>query len=64
MGCQSKQESEQELIDCPELKVENNEEEKVLYSQVFGNNVCEMVKVAQVIQNRLKVREKLLEDPP
>jgi hypothetical protein len=64
VGCKTRIESEQELIDCPELKVENNEEEKVLYSQVFGNNVCEMVKVAQVIQNRLKVREKLLEDPP
>ena len=27
-----KQEQKHELIDCPELKVENNEQERVLYS--------------------------------
>ena len=64
MGCKIRIESEQELIDCPELKETSNEEENLLYKQVFGNNVKEMVKVAQVIKSRLKVRKKLLEDPP
>jgi hypothetical protein len=54
VGCQTRIESEQ-VIDCPDLKGENVEEqEKISYSQVLGNNVlCEMVKVAQIIRNRL-----------
>jgi hypothetical protein len=64
VGCQSKQESEQELIDCPGLKSQNLEsQEDISYSVVFGNNLSEMFKLAQIIQSRLKLRKKILDEP-
>ena len=65
VGCQSKQESEQELIDCPGLKSQNLEsQEDISYSVVFGNNLSEMFKLAQIMQSRLKLRKKILDEPP
>ena len=37
--------------------------EKVPYSWLFGDCVSKMEKVARNIQNKLKVREKLIEEP-
>ena len=65
MGCQSKQESEQGLIDCLGLMSQNLEsQEDIAYSVVFGNNLSEMFKLAQILQSRLKVRKKILDEPP
>ena len=57
--------SEQELIDCLGLRSQNLEsQEDISYSVVFGNNLSEMFKLAQILQSRLKVRKKILDEPP
>ena len=65
MGCQSRKECEQELIDCPGFKSQNKESQEDLpYIVVFGNNLTEMFKLAKILQNRLKVRNNILDEPP
>ena len=65
VGCRSRKECEQELIDCPGFKSQNKEsQEDLSYSLVFGNNLTNMYKLAKILQNRLKVRKKILDEPP
>ena len=65
VGCQLRQEGEQELMDCPGYKSDKIEiQEDMLYSMVFGNNSSEMFKLAKIIQSRLKVRKKIMDKPP
>ena len=63
VGCNEKNESENELLSCPGFS-ETNEiiYEEIIYSLVFGNKVSEMVKVAKEIRKMLKVREKLMDN--
>jgi hypothetical protein len=65
VGCHSRKECEQELIDCPGFKSQNKEsQEDLSYSAVFRNNLTEMFKLDKILQSRLKVRKKLLDEPP
>ena len=47
VGCRSRKECEQELIDCPGFKSQNKEsQEDLSYSVVFGIFLTEMFKLA------------------
>ena len=64
MGCGQNVETEEELVSCKgfcdDKKIDS---EKVSYSWLFTDCVRQMEKVAKSIQNRLKVRKKILEEP-
>ena len=63
MGCKENNESENELLSCPGFSETNDIiNEEIINSSVFGDKVSEMVKVGKVIRNRLKVREKQMEN--
>ena len=53
------------LLDCPGFKSQNKEsQEDLSYTVVFGNNLTEMFKLAKILQSRLKVGKKILDEPP
>ena len=64
VGCQLRQECEQELVDCPGFKSDEIRQEDIEFSVVFGQNSSEMFKLALIIQSRLKMRKKILDKPP
>ena len=61
IGCNTR--IEEELLSCPGLGDENEfSSEKISFNLVFGDSVSDMIKVAQKIRKRLKMRERLLEE--
>ena len=64
MGCGQNVETEEELVSCEGFcDDKKTDSEKVSYSWLFTDCVRNMKKVAKSIQNRLKVRKKILEEP-
>ena len=64
MGCGKNVESEEELITCESLSANNETaSENYSYNWFFGDSVIKMVKVAKMIDKRIKIRKKLLEEP-
>jgi hypothetical protein len=64
VGCGKNSESEEELLSCPGFCDKNEIVPEIMsYSCLFGGSLSQMLKVAKVIKNRLKVRLKLLEEP-
>ena len=63
VGCGENIETEDELLSCNGFcddKEKNSE--KISYSWLFGDCVSRIVKVAKSIENRLRVRKKILEE--
>ena len=64
VGCEETIENEEELLSCKGFCDENNRHaEKVPYSWLFSDSVSKIQKVAQSLQNRLRVTKKILEEP-
>ena len=64
VGCGENIENEEELLSCEGFCDEKNRHsEKVPYSWLYSDSVSKMQKVAQSLQNRLRVRKKILEEP-
>ena len=59
VGCEDKMETENEFLTCRGL----GDVENVSYEMVFGESVEDMIKLAKVIRQRLKAREKILDGP-
>ena len=63
IGCNTRIETEEEIMSCPGLSEEDeNTSEKISFNLVFGDSVSGMIKVAKKIRKRLKIRERLLEE--
>ena len=60
IGCGKNSETVEEFLSCNGFQDENSDKE-VKYERVFTGSANEMFKLAKVVSNRLKVREKLLE---
>ena len=64
VGCGKNVETEDELLQCEGLREEGEvQSEKYAYSWFFGESVTRMVNLAMEIEQRLKIRKKILDDP-
>ena len=64
MGCGENVETEEELLVCTGYSdTSEGNVEIVSYSWFFSDSVERMIKVAKRIQNRLKMRKKIIEEP-
>ena len=63
IGCNTRIETEEEILSCPGLSEENEDSSEILsFNLVFGDSVSDRIKVAKKIRKRLKIRERLLEE--
>ena len=60
VGCESKDETEEEFLSCPGLSEQN--ENDLSYNLVYGKSVDEMIRVAKCVRKRFKRRTKILEE--
>ena len=61
VGCRTKQETADEIFVCDNL-CEKNEVRKFTYNTFFVGSVSEIFTVAKVLQKKLQIREKILEN--
>ena len=62
IGCESKEETAQEIMTCKILNNENRTAiDPINYDMFFGNNISDKVKAARLIKNGLKRRQLILE---
>jgi hypothetical protein len=59
VGCERREETEEEFLSCAGLSAVN---ENISYNLVYGKSVEEMMKVAKCVRKRLKTRLKILEE--
>ena len=63
VGCGINDETEEEFLNCPGLgELNENMENNISLSLVYGKSVKDMLRVATVVRKRLKTRWKLLEE--
>ena len=60
VGCEMRDETEEEFLSCPGLSEDN--ENNISYNLVYGKSVKEMIRVAKCVRKRLKTRLKILEE--
>ena len=62
IGCESKEETAQEIMTCKILNNENRTAiQPINYDVFFGKNISDKVKAARLIKNGLKRRQLILE---
>ena len=61
VGCNTRQETIQEILSCTNLGVNNEETRSICYDWLLSGSSGQMFRVGKILEQRLKTRRKLIE---
>ena len=56
--CEKEEDSQEHILDC---EIINNGEDEIEYLDIFGSNIEKQLKVAKVLMEAIKERQKIME---
>ena len=62
VGCNTNEETEDELLTCEGFGKEEEEKVTLSYNLVFSESVSDMVRIAKIIKKRIKARQDILDN--